>query len=270
MDAELNEVGLIYLQDLMKTNLGFDLDVETKKTMAEARLRKLSRRSKLDYSKLIQSINNESLPTHLKRSVIEYILTYETYFFRERYDIETLVKDIGYNPARSISICSMGCSTGQEPYSILMMLKKYLPKRLPYISIVGTDVSKKALQKAKDGIYTTHDIMRANDPDNKLMFNNFTSNGKDFVISKELRDKLSLKYQVLISYKDDTKYDYIFAENIMIYFTKQARFQALNNIINNSMRIGSKLFLGSSEIVNDRRLKIIKNDNRSYYEKIYD
>jgi len=90
-----------------------------------------------------------------------------------------------------------------------------------------------------------------------------------FKVYKELRDKVKLKYQALIHYEDTTKYDYIFCKNVMIYFTKVSRHKALTNIINNSMGIGSKLFLGMSESANDRRLKRIKINDVTYYEKVY-
>jgi chemotaxis protein methyltransferase CheR len=150
----------------------------------------------------------------------------ETYFFREKEHILAL-KDIipqeflKNNPKKHIKILSAGCSTGEEVYSISIILRDLL-KNNNKISITGIDISKKALDIAKSGTYRKISLtFRAVD---KPFINNYFDETKDsYKIKDEIKENITFNCENLFdssTLSSNNKYDIIFCRNVMIYFEK--------------------------------------------------
>lgn len=267
---KINEVGLLYIQDLMSNHFGYELDLNVKQPLIQNRIKSLCLKNQLDYREVVSNLNNCSVERELKKNIIESILTYETYFFREAGHLKALVHDIKTTkkPAQKLDIISMGCSSGQEIYSISMAIKEFCPEFFDRLSLYGTDVSEKILLKALEGVYSQREIDRSKNKN--IVLKNVISlgNGK-FKVSDTIKKKLiKLKYQILKDYKDTKTYDYIFCKNVMIYFTPDVRSRVIDKIVNQSMKSGSKLFVGMCESANHPQLKKVKHSNHTYYQKI--
>ncbi len=246
-----------------------------KKSMVEGRLRKRLRATNIDcfneYTKFILSKSGQSEVIYL----IDSLTTNKTNFFREikhfEYLTNTLLphltdKRIGIT--RPLRIWSAGCSSGEEPYSIAMVLHEW--NRLnPAIdfSILATDISISVLKKAKKAIYTETDIAPVPLAYRK---NYILRNNDDYQMvkmSSRLRDKITFKLLNLKIDHYELPYtmDIIFCRNVMIYFDKATQENIINKYADNLVTEGF-LFLGHSESINDLHVPM-KTITSNVYQK---
>lgn len=267
-DIDLN--GMKYLSGLMGS-FGFELDPMKKNIMASSRIRSMCRKYQLNFGEVASYINRENLPSlELKRWVVESLLTHETYFFREEIHLKIMVEEIKrtFSANEPIKIISMGCSSGQEMYSIAMYIKHFIPQYFDNISIYGTDISKPIMLEAQRGVYDSHDISRS--VNKELLSKYITQVSPDwYEINHEIKSKIKKIYkQYLVTYNSDEKFDFIFCKNVLIYFDNVSKQLVMNNIIEKSMKRGTKLFLGLCENTQDTRLEKKKYISSIYYSKM--
>lgn len=143
--------------------------------------------------------------------------------------------------SRNLKIWSAACSTGDEPYTLVMVLNKFLP--LENIRISATDIDKEAILKAKQGIYNVKSVENL-----PAAFKDkyFTKMGDNLKISDAVKNCVDFKQHNLLKddYPDD--YDLIVCRNVLIYFTEEAK----NDIyikFNKALKEGGILFVGSTE-----------------------
>ena len=204
----------------------------------------------------------------------------ETYFFRDAKHFEILdkyilpdvikyKKEMGDN---SIRIWSAGCSTGEEPYSIAMFLLGNLTiPSLWDIEILATDVSTKALQKARDGVYTKWSLRAI---DRKYTQKYFTTTENRFLLNDEIKKMVKFEYFNLIREpypltKMGNYWDIILCKNVTIYFKVDSTRRVIHDFYQ-SLRDGGTLFIGMSESlfqISDE-FNLIEHDNCFLYKKI--
>lgn len=197
---------------------------------------------------------------------VEYITINVSEFYRnpEQWKILSdrvlpeLIKNNGNKP---LKIWSAACSTGDEPYSLVMCLSKYMP--LNQIKIIATDISDEIIDKAKIGMYVEKSINGVPDDMKKKYF---TKNGNFYAVSDEIKSRVEFRKQNLL--KDDfiKDCDLIVCRNVLIYFTEEAKDTVFRKYYD-CLKPNGVLFIGSTEqIINYKDIGYKRLDS-FYYQK---
>lgn len=236
---------------------GIVLD-QTKGYLLETRLGGLvGEQSCSSYSELCHKAKADASKS-LERKIIDAITTKETLFFRDTSPFELLqhkiIPDlIDRRTARSsgilpipIGIWSAACATGQEVYSIAIVLKELLPDLKKFsIKLLGTDISDAAIAHASYGKYNQFEIQRGLQ-DNRLL-KYFNQNDSAWRIKDEIRTMAAFKkLNLLLPFNDLGKFDIVFCRNVAIYFGPEDRKELFNKIAG-VLEPGGYLIIGSSE-----------------------
>ena len=223
---------------LIETRLGRILEGEKCASYAE-----FYHKIKADSSKL------------LEKKVIDAITTNETLFFRDSSPFELLKHKIlpeviDTRSAKSsiapIRIWSAACSTGQEVFSIAIVLKELLGAagRLNF-KLMGTDLSDAAVKQASYGVYNKFEIERGLPRERLQKY--FTSDGANWKIKDEIRSMATFqKFNLMHPFSTLGKFDIIFCRNVAIYFTLEDRKKLFNKIADALEKDGF-LIIGSTE-----------------------
>ncbi|ORX24161.1 chemotaxis protein CheR [Thermoanaerobacterium sp. PSU-2] len=180
--------------------------------------------------------------TKIYREFLKYITINVTEFFRnlEQWMIlknEILPKIIKKN----MKIWSAACSTGEEAYSLAMLLSDFIDLR--EINIIATDIDDVVLEKAKKGIYNNKSIEKI--PEEYMKY--FTKlDENNFVISEELRKNIVFKKHNLLLDKYPDSVDLIVCRNVLIYFNDKAKEEIYKKFYS-SLSSNGILFVGSTE-----------------------
>jgi len=191
--------------------------------------------------------------------VVEAITTHETQWFRDDATFDALqqkmVPDalsarLRLGQPRTLRIWSAACSTGQEPYSIAMILREALPTIDQHrVEILATDISKQTLQKAQQGRYSALEMARTSRP--QLMRKYFRRDGEQFVIDERVRRMVTFRERNLTQPLAGLgRFDIVFLRNVMIYFEAEQRAQVLGRAADALLPHGW-LVLGASESLLD-------------------
>ena len=141
----------------------------------------------------------------------------------------------------SLKLWSAGCSTGEEPYSLAMLMINRFPK--VSFTLTASDIDDEVINKAKAGVY--NDKAVANLPKQFLSLN-FTQQGTNFVISEDVKRRVKYIKRNLLRDPFDRSYDLILCRNVVIYFTEESKAE-LYRKFHDALRIGGILFTGSTE-----------------------
>lgn len=198
---------------------------------------------------LIQHLWTTSEPRLLKK-VIDAMTINETYFFRDLHPFELLRELI---PARQatgqpLNIWSAACSTGQEPYSIAMMLQMYFPELLlkGQTRLIASDLSQTSLDYARKGIYNQFQVNRGLPVNHLVRY--FDQRGSQWHLRAEIRDQVSFhEINLIEAWPELPKMDFIFLRNVLIYFDIESRRRILDKI-RGLLKPGGYLFLGTAEM----------------------
>jgi chemotaxis protein methyltransferase CheR len=184
------------------------------------------------------------------KSFLDSITTNLTRFFRnqghfdalEHYVVPELIKLKKASGNTTIKIWSAGCSTGEEPYTIAMLLSEVLPPPWKY-EIVASDISLKCLMTGKGGFYT--DSRMAGVPDNYLR-KYFDKVSGGYQVHADIMSKIRFDYHNLKNDSGQRNLDLVFCRNVIIYFDEVAQTAVMNRFWD-SMASKSFLFIGHSE-----------------------
>jgi len=249
----MTEAEFEALRVFLKARSGLALSPD-KRYLVESRLSAVCTRFKLDsLSHLVREIRT-GRSIHLEKATIEAMTKNETFFFRDKTPFDLfqdvlLPKYLKERAAgRRLRIWCAAASSGQEPYSLAMLLKE-ASARMPgwHIDIVATDISTEVLEKAKAGIYNQFEVQRGLPI--RLLVKYFTQTGDQWQISPEIRSMVDFRYLNLI---DDFgrlgQFDIVYCRNVLIYFDAGLKADVLRRIAN-SMAPDGSLLLGASETV---------------------
>ncbi|EIJ78680.1 methyl-accepting chemotaxis protein methyltransferase [Bacillus methanolicus PB1] len=167
-----------------------------------------------------------------------------TEFYRNRTRWEVLEKQILpklLNRNRRLKIWSAACSTGEEPYTIAMIMSNFLPLR--QVHILATDIDKNAIAKAKIGVYPERSLNEI-PPEMKKKY--FTKSQDFFHVSDELKKTVTFKKHNLLKDPFGGPYDLIICRNVLIYFTEEAK-NELYKKFSAALNPGGIFFVGSTE-----------------------
>ena len=190
-------------------------------------------------------------------NVSEFYRNPEQWDYMDKKVIPDLVKRFGTR----LKIWSAACSTGDEPYSLVMALSRHVP--LNQIKITATDLDKTVIAKAKVGLYDAKSIASV-PADFKKKY--FTQVGPSFKISDEIKSHVTFSEHNLLKDRYDINYDMIVCRNVLIYFTDEAKDEVFKKFYT-SLKPGGFLFIGSTEqIVNYKEIGYSR-ENSFYYGK---
>lgn len=225
----------------IKNKTGIDLSLY-KETQMKRRLTSLYEkngfRSFIDFYNGIEK-DNALLYAFLDRMTINV-----SEFYRNRPRWDVLEKKFLPNmlkKSRKLKIWSAACSTGEEPYTLAMILSNYLP--LSQIKIVATDLDENAIKKAQIGAFSERSLNEVPDDMKKKYFrkeNNF------YIIHDDIKKTVNFKKQNLLSDPFEDNFDLIVCRNVLIYFTEEAK-EVLYKKFSDALKPGGILFVGSTE-----------------------
>lgn len=222
-----------------------------------------------DYGQYFQQVENDKSGAEL-RELINAISTNVTHFFREARHFECMsdvLKQWQSQGQSAFRIWCAACSTGEEPYTILMTGAQALGSERP-ISIVASDISTKVLGIAKFGVYKDDDVSDIAKPVLKRYFQQGVGRAAAlYRIRAELRNRVTFQ-QINLStppYPVQGGLDMIFCRNVMIYFDQDLRFSLVRNFTQ-LLRPGGYLFLGMAESLSGAH-KDLKSVEPSVYQK---
>jgi len=186
--------------------------------------------------------------------VIDILTTNETYFFREANQLRAFTDEIlpelvekkVNQPSPSLRIWSAGCSTGEEPYSIaILLLEAAIPSHFQ-IEIFASDISQRVLKVARQGIYTKSSFRATSPKYTQRYFNRMDQN---FQVVNEVKKLVNFGQLNLLDENKMIfirKMDVIFCRNVIIYFDNQAKRKVIDNLFTRLIP-GGFLLLGHSE-----------------------
>jgi chemotaxis protein methyltransferase CheR len=263
-----------YVSDFARTGAAIVLE-KGKEYLVETRLGPLAERE--GYASLRELIGalRTTRVGPLGGKVMDALTTNETFFFRDFHPFESLRKTIipklieQRANTRRLSIWSGACSTGQEAYSMAMMLREHFPQLASWrIDIVGTDLSSQVLTKAKAATYSQLEVNRGLPATYLIKY--FTKQGDSWVLKDELRKMVDFRPMNLIqAWPVLSPFDVIFMRNVMIYFdvgTKRTILKKLRACLNPS----GFLVLGSAETTMnlDPQWKPVTVDKATLYQPV--
>lgn len=191
-------------------------------------------------------------------NVSEFYRNPDQWVILEKEVFPYLIKTYGKN----LKIWSAACSTGDEPYSLVMALSKQLP--LSNIKIIATDIDKQVLDKARMGLYNAKSI--ENVP-KEFKEKYFTKIGNSYQISNEIKSRVEFKEHNLLKDPYPSGCNLIVCRNVVIYFTEEAKDEIYKKF-NQCMSKGGILFIGSTEqIMNYKELGYQRNKS-FFFEKL--
>ena len=206
------------------------------------------------------------------KSFLDSITTNLTRFFRnqahfdamERFVIPELIKVKGAGGNNTIKIWSAGCSTGEEPYTIAMLMSEILPPPWKY-EIVASDISLKCLMTAKEGFYADSRITGIPDAYLKKYFDKVTGGYK---VHADLMAKIRFDYHNLKNDSGLRNQDIVFCRNVIIYFDEAAQTAVINRFWD-AMASKSFLFIGHSESLfgMNTKFEFVKTEWATLYRK---
>lgn len=207
--------------------------------------------------------------------LVELLTINETYFYREENQLNeccsyvlSLIKK--KNKSRPIRIWSAACSSGEEPYSLAMLIQetgRFLPGS---VEIIATDINKKVLRKAEMGWYHKGSFAFRRTPEN-LLKKYFTEVDGGYQINPSIRKMVKFQYLNLLEQDKISQLaevDIIFCRNVLIYFDQETTKQVIRSLHQN-LAVGGYLFLGHAESIMDMTLgfKKVDSDKTFYYRK---
>ncbi len=241
-----------YIAGLAKGLSALELD-EGKEYLVESRLAPVATEAGCtSLEALCVRLRAESGYGPLSNRVIDALTTNETLFFRDFHPFETLrlhvLPELIEKRAamRRLTVWSAACSTGQEPYSLAMLLSEHFPQLASWdVRITATDISPTVLAKAREGRYTKLEVNRGLPASYLIKY--FQSDNKDWVLKEPLRKMVEFRELNLIgSWAGVGIFDLVFIRNVLIYMNSPTKMGILGNVRRHMADDGA-LLLGSAE-----------------------
>lgn len=222
--------------------------------LLESRLLPVARRWKFaNFEELAKAIRTKP-DEALLRDVTEAMTTNESFFFRDIKPFDQF-RDIvlpymlqARAQTKSFRIWSAACSTGQEPYSLAMILNENTAKLQGWrIEIVATDLSTEILTRAREGLYSQFEVQRGLPI--QFLVKYFQQNGDRWQINKQIRDSVQYRpFNLLHPMAPLGRFDVVLCRNVLIYFDQPTKTKVLDGIAGQMAEDGF-LYLGGAETI---------------------
>jgi chemotaxis protein methyltransferase CheR len=220
--------------------------------LIESRLMPVARQHRFEsIAQLVGALRNAA-NRELRQAVIEAMTTHETSFFRDLHPFEALRLHVlppliaARGTSRTLNIWCAACSTGQEPYTIAMMLREHFPALATWnIKLLATDLSHQILEKAGEASFSQIEVNRGL-PAN-LLVKYFQKVGLKWQLKEEIRRMVQFSTMNLAEpWPTMPRMDVVFLRNVLIYFSTETKREILGRVERLLAADGS-LFLGGAE-----------------------
>jgi chemotaxis protein methyltransferase CheR len=260
-----------YLRSLLHDRSAIVLS-QDKLYLAEARLGALARQEGYAGPEAVVEALRAGNDRELVRLVIEAMTTNETSFFRDKAPFQMLQKRIlpeliaARSSQRQLRIWSAACSSGQEVYSIAMLIRDHFPSLLSWdLRLLATDLNEEMLDRARTGRFSALEVSRGLPPD--LLLRHFTYSGTCWVIQEPLRRMVEFKALNLnASWIGLGLFDLILLRNVLIYFDTLTKKTILVRL-RQHLRLEGCLMLGTAETALnlDNGYESVHGENATYF-----
>ncbi|MCX6052307.1 MAG: hypothetical protein NTZ60_07300 [Campylobacterales bacterium] len=212
------------VQKYLFQNLGWNIDIH--EPTFEAKLGRICKKLGFDVLKFcIESLKNEETDTKILQAFAREYSVGESYFFRnlQFYDYfeHTIIPQLLQKNERSLSVWSVGCSSGEELYSLAMILQNTIPDiGMWKLYLLGTDVNPHAISQANSGVFTKFSFRQT--PEKYMSY--FIANGGTYEIAPEIKKMVHFRYHNVMDEPyiclppNGEKFDLILLKNVLIYF----------------------------------------------------
>jgi chemotaxis protein methyltransferase CheR len=231
-----------------------------KRYLVESRVTPVMRRAGLSgLTELVNLLEQGKMPS-LAQEVVQAMTINETYFFRDGSPFELLRKllpklIIARGALKTIRIWSAAASTGQEPYSIAMIMHDFAPAMAGWrVEIVGTDLSEAALSRASQARYSQFEVQRGLTKEQIQRY--FRQHGDMWQLKEEIKSRVQFRqFNLLNPYDGLGQFDVIFCRNVLIYFEPERKADILNRM-SRQLAADGLVALGASESIIGLNLKL--------------
>ncbi len=240
-----------FVQELLARHAGLVFTPQQSQLL-DSRLTSLAKTQGLDDANRLVAALKASPSSPLLDNVIDAVTTHETSFFRDQQAFlalkDELLPDLiaRRRRTRALSIWSAGCSTGQEPYSLALLLLEQFPELANWqLNILGTDVSRAAVARARKGTYSALELRRGLGEAARDRY--FERRESEWRVCDAVRRMVHWEVLNLTAgWPTLRSFDLVMMRNVLIYFTPEARSRILARTANHLARDGY-LLLGISE-----------------------
>jgi chemotaxis protein methyltransferase CheR len=248
----MNPADFDTISNLVRERSGLVLTSD-KAYLIESRLaplaRKLSMASVAEVASAIRLRRDEKVIAQ----VVDAMTTNETFFFRDKTPFDTLenlvLPDlVARRPGKPLRIWCAAASTGQEPYSIAMLVDSLAAKmNRCTVEIVATDISERCLEKARAGVYTQFEVQRGLPV--QMLLKHFEKQGDLWKVKDNIRNMIRWRpANLLENFSGLGRFDAIFCRNVLIYFDAPTKKAVLERAVK-QLEDPGYLFLGAAETV---------------------
>ena len=267
----MNDEEFRLIRDLIYGHCGLFFDNDSKFLLEKRLGKRLSLHRLPSYKEYYHFLRYNRGKEQELSEIMDLLTTNETYFFRESFQLRAFAEEVvpeiraekEKKGDRSIRIWSAGCSSGEEPYTIAMLL---LEMKFPQdwrLEVIGADISQRVLQQARKAVYRRSSF-RATDESYIKRF--FQEQEDGFRISDQVKELVTFSHLNLFDENRLAllgKMDVIFCRNVIIYFDRNAK-KRIIDAFSRILREGGYLLLGHSESLMNIStafvLKHLKND----------
>lgn len=241
---------------------GIDLSCYKEKQM-KRRIDTLIAKNKIvGYDKYVAALKADKV---LFEEFVNYITINVSEFYRnpEQWKLldEQIIPELIQKFGKNLKVWSAACSTGDEPYSLVMAFSKHMP--LSNIKIFATDLDKQVISKAKVGLYNAKSIVSVPEEFKRKYF---TQVGPSYKISDEIKARVEFKEHNLLKDAYPTGCHLIVCRNVLIYFTEEAKDEVFRKYYT-SLAKGGVLFIGSTEQIINYKDMGYERKNSFFYQK---
>lgn len=249
----MTDVEFDFLRTYLKARSGLALSGE-KRYLVESRLGPVCRRFNLATLHDLVNALKGGREAAMEKAVVEAMTTNETFFFRDRAPFD-LFRDVLLPEAmarraaqRRLRIWCAAASTGQEPYSLAMMLHEAAPRLAGWtVDLVATDLSTEVLERARAGLYSHFEVQRGLPV--QLLIKHFEQVGEQWRIAANLRQMVDFRPLNLLQPFDQLgTFDIVYCRNVLIYFDAATKGDVLARI-SASLAPDGAVLLGAAETV---------------------
>jgi chemotaxis protein methyltransferase CheR len=222
-----------------------------KEYLVEARLLPMARQLGMaDVGSLVESVRTRPSPENT-RQIVEALTTNETSWFRDGDPFTTLTSTVlpalltARGPSERLHIWSAACSSGQEPYTIAMLLEDALPNASQRVSITATDLSREMVERTRAGRFSQLEVNRGLPA--PMLVRHFTRAGNEWEVAPGLRRMVTAtECNLAAPLPRMGPFDVVYLRNVLIYFDLSTK-QAILRRVRELMRPDGWLFLGAAE-----------------------
>lgn len=268
--VEMDDEEFLLIRDLIYDHCGLSFETDSKYLLEKRLFRRLALHQIVSFKDYYLFLKYDRCKDEELSVILDLLTTNETYFFRESYQLKAFTEEIipeiiGRKKEKILRIWSAGCSSGEEPYTIAMLLLELIKKGALYgwnVEILGSDISQKVLGMARKGVYSPSSFR---DTEEGYM-SYFEEDGGKKRIKDEVRKLVTITHLNLLDLSKISflkTMDVIFCRNVIIYFDIKAKKKVIQGFYD-KLDSGGYLLLGHSESLMNISalfdLKHLKND----------